>query len=117
MRPYEDIARAYQGKVGNPFAFTDALFMVATVFQFPFSSPYRMLEGLFLALGRLARFPTPSSPTIYRRCKDIDLHDWLPQKPVVGPVTLAVNASGLKMVSSSEQLRKKLGDGTKKYRG
>ncbi len=112
-----DVARANNGKVGNPFTYPDALFVVATVLRFLFSTPYRALEGLFRALGRLAGFPAPSYPTIYQRCRGVDLHDWLPQKPMAGPVTLAIDASGLKMVNSGEWLRKKWEDGTKKRRG
>ncbi len=67
------LARANKGKVGNPFAYPDTLFVVATVLRFLFSTPFRTLEGLFRALGCLARFPAPSYPTIYQRCKKIDL--------------------------------------------
>ncbi len=62
-------------------------------------------------------FPDPSYSTFYRRCRDIDLREWLPQKPVVGPLTIAIDASGLKRVNSGELLCKNWGDGTKKHRG
>ncbi len=112
-----DLARANKDKVGNSFTYPDALFVVATVLRFLFSTPYRTLEGLFRALGRLAGFPAPSYSTIYQRCKHIDLHDWLPQKPVTGSLDIAIDASGLKEVNHGEWLRKKWGDGTKKRRG
>jgi hypothetical protein len=112
-----DLARANKGKVGNPFTYPDALFAITTVLRFLFSTPYRTLEGLFRALGGLAGFHAPSYSTIYQRCRGIDLHDWLPQKPVEGPLVIAIDASGLKEVNHGEWLQKKWGNGTKKRRG
>jgi hypothetical protein len=112
-----DLASANKNKVGNPFSYPDAIFAVAWVLRFLFSIPYRTLEGLFRALGKFAGFPAPSYSTICRRCKTIDLRQWLPQKPPTGVLTIAVDASGLKVVNSGEWLRKKWGDGTKTRRG
>ncbi len=40
-----------------------------------------------------------------------------PQKPVGGPLIIAIDALGLKEINSGEWLREKWGDGTKKRRG
>ncbi len=111
------LARANRGKVGNPFTYPDALFAVAWVLRFLFSIPYRTIEGLLGTLGTFAKFPVPGYTTIWRRCKTVDLEEWLPQRPTAGPVAIAIDASGLKVVNSGEWLRKKWGDETKTRRG
>ncbi|OLS14728.1 MAG: transposase DDE domain-containing protein [Promethearchaeota archaeon CR_4] len=102
-----NLARANQAKVGTPFVYPDAIFAVACVLRFLFSIPYRSIEGVLRTLGTFAKFPAPCYTTIWRRCRTIHLEEWLPQRPTAGSVTIAVNASDLKVVNSGEWLRKK----------
>ena len=113
----DDLRSINAGKAGHPFTFPGALFFVACMLRFLFSISYRSLEGLLRSLARRVGFDVPCYTTIFRRCQQVDLREWLPQQKLSGPVTIAIDSSGSKVDNHGEWLRKKWGDNCKSRRG
>jgi hypothetical protein len=113
----DDLEIQNSGKDGRPFEYPEVVFIVALILRFLFQLDYRGLEGILRALGQFIGFSPPHYSTIYKRCKVIDLKDWLPQKPLSKSLILSVDSSGIKIDNYSDWMRHKWHDKAKNRRG
>ena len=113
----EDLCMLNFGKTGHKYKFPHSLFFVAFILRLTYQIPYRALEGLLRTLGCFLGFSAPNYSTIQKRCKEINLLDWLPQKPLKNDLILSVDASGIKIDNYSDWMRHKWQDKAKKRRG
>jgi hypothetical protein len=113
----EDLYVLNKDKKGHKFKFPPSIIFVACILRLMFGLPYRLLEGLLRTLGRQLSFPVPNYSTLQKRMKEIDLREWLPQKPLTGDLILSVDASGIKIDNYSDWMRHKWHEKAKTRRG
>jgi hypothetical protein len=113
----DDLEVLNSGKNGRPFGYPPVLFVIALILRYLFQLDYRGLEGILRALGQFIGFSVPHYTSIFKRCKGIDLRDWLPQKPLSKSLILSVDSSGIKIDNYSDWMRHKWLDKAKKRRG
>jgi hypothetical protein len=104
-------------KRGHKYKFPSCVFFVACILRILFSMPFRLFEGFMRGIGCQIGFPIPHYSTIQKRMKEINLLDWLPQKPLTGELVVAIDASGIKIDNYSDWMRHKWHDKAKKRRG
>jgi hypothetical protein len=84
------------GKVGRPHKVTYMYVMFLAVVRYLFSMPYRQLEGFTRALHRLVpRLPPVDYSWIRRRILRLDLRPYMSLSGYDGPVSIAVDSSGV----------------------
>jgi hypothetical protein len=86
----EDLCILNYDKSGHKYKFPLSIFFVAFILRLTYEIPYRALEGLLRTLGGFLDFSAPTYSTIQKRCKEINLLDWLPQKPLNDDLILSV---------------------------
>ena len=101
---------------GRPRKYPDALFRFALIVRYLMDISYRGLEGLLISLFSGTNVSIPDYTTLYRRCNSIDIdilkEKWGFWKQLAkrGPITIAIDSSGIKVNAYSEWMRHKWGD-------
>jgi hypothetical protein len=86
------------GKVGRPYKVTYMYVVFLAVVRYLFSMPYRQPEGFTRALHRLIpRLPPVDYSWIRRRILRIDLRPYMSLSGYEGPVSIAVDSSGVRV--------------------
>jgi hypothetical protein len=113
----EDLAVLNLEKSGHKYKYPPSIIFLACILRFMFHLPYRLLEGFLRTLGKQFGFPVPNYSTFQKRMIEIDLREWLPQKPLSGDLVLALDASGIKIDNYSDWMRHKWHEKAKTRRG
>lgn len=102
-----ELAKANDGKVGEPYHYPESFFRLMAFVRLIFHLPYRQTEGFITFLSKhIDGLTVPDYSTINRRINklDIDLEDSLIKSN--GPVSIAVDASGVKVHNGGDWIRK-----------
>jgi transposase len=103
----EELEMANQGKEGARFQFPDGFIKLLGFIRFLFHLPYRQTEGFMTALSRYVKdLPVPDYTTLHKRINllslDLGVKDIQPDEPL----TVAVDASGIKVANSGDWIRR-----------
>ncbi len=104
----EELERMNQGKRGKPYGYPETFVKFLAFLYVVLNLPYRQLEGFIKALMKLnPDLKKPDHATIHRRVAklNINLDDSL--KKSNEPITIAIDASGIKVTNRGEWIRKK----------
>jgi len=102
-----ELERANDGKVGEPYHYPEAFMRLLGFIRLLFHLPYRQSEGFIRALARYVDgLQVPDYSTINRRVNklDLSLEDTLIRSN--SPMSIAVDASGVKVHNSGDWIRK-----------
>lgn len=103
-----DLARMNLEKWSRPYVYPDSFIRFLALLHVLFKLPFRQTEGFIKALTRFVPgIKKPDHATIHRRVSKLDLG--LDESLVysVEPITLAIDASGIKVAKRGEWLRHK----------
>jgi len=103
----EELEAANRDKEGAPFKFPNGFIRLLGFVRFLFHLPYRQSEGFVDALSRyIEGLTAPDYTTLHRRLNrlnvDLGLEDIQPDTPI----TVAVDASGIKVANSGDWIRR-----------
>jgi hypothetical protein len=93
---HQELAQMNAGKRGCPFRHPQTMMLLFGMIRAAFRLPYRQLEGLARALGKLTNLPAPNYTTFSLRLSRLRLSPE-PQLSPDEPVVLAVDSSGVKL--------------------
>jgi len=102
-----ELAKANDGKVGEPYHYPESFFRLVAFVRLLFHLPYRQTEGFITFLSKhVDGLTVPDYSTINRRINkiSIDLEDSLIKSNE--PVSIAVDASGVKVHNGGDWIRK-----------
>jgi len=102
-----ELEGANDGKVGGPYRYPEAFMRLLGFMRLLFHLPYRQTEGFTRALARhVEGLQTPDYSTIDRRVNrlNLSLEETLIRSR--GPVTTAVDASGVKAHNGGDRIRR-----------
>ena len=102
-----ELKGANDGKVGEPYHYPESFFRLIASVRLLFHLPYRQTEGFIIFLSKhIDGLTVPDYSTINRRINrlGIDLEDSLIKSN--GPVSIAVDASGVKVHNGGDWIRK-----------
>ena len=102
-----ELERANDGKVGEPYHYPEAFMRLLGFIRLLFHLPYRQSEGFIRAMAKYVDgLQVPDYSTIDRRVNglDLSLEDTLVKSN--GPVSIAVDASGIKVHNGGDWIRK-----------
>jgi hypothetical protein len=103
----EELEEMSRGKEGARYRYFDAHIIPQGPLRALFRLPYRQLEGFTLALSRWEpQLRSPDYSTTYRRANGLSI-DLKPHIDPRRPVTIAVDASGVKVADRGEWIRMK----------
>jgi hypothetical protein len=110
-----DLSLLNCGKVGRTYKVTYMYIMFLVVVRYLFSMPYRQLEGFTRALHRLIpRLPPIDYSWVRRRILRIDLRPYMSLSSYDGPVSIAVDSSGVRVCRCGGWVERVYG-GRKRY--
>ncbi|MCX6821909.1 MAG: IS5 family transposase [Candidatus Aenigmarchaeota archaeon] len=96
------------GKRGKPYDYPLSYIRFLAFIYVAFNLPYRQLEGFIRAMIRLnPRLEKPDHATIHRRVMKLNLNLSDSLKKPGKPITIAVDASGIKVTNRGDWIRKK----------
>jgi len=96
------------GKRGKPYDYPLSYIRFLAFIYVAFNLPYRQLEGFIRAMTRLnPRLEKPDHATIHRRVMKLNLNLDDSLKKSKKPITIAVDASGIKVTNRGDWIRKK----------
>jgi hypothetical protein len=94
-------------KIGHPFKITNGYIKFLTIIRYLFSMPYRQIEGFTRALNKLiTKLPSIAYSWIRRRIIKLDLNPYKYLKKYNGPITIAIDSSGIKVHKSGEWIKR-----------
>lgn len=102
-----ELEKANDGKVGEPYHYPEAFMRLLGFIRLLFHLPYRQSEGFIRAMAKyVAGLQAPDYSTIDRRVNklNLSLEDTLIRSN--SPVSIAVDASGIKVHNSGDWIRK-----------
>jgi len=102
-----ELVEANDGKVGEPYHYPEAFIRLLGFIRLLFHLPYRQSEGFIRAMAKYVDgLQVPDYSTIDRRVNrlNLNLEDTLIKSK--GPVSIAVDASGIKVHNSGDWIRK-----------
>ncbi len=102
----EELRRANDGKVGEPYRYPESYIMLLACVRLLFHLPYRQAEGFVTFLSKhVAGLKTPDYSTMARRVNrlDVSLDDTLIKSNA--PVSIAVDSSGIKVHNGGDWIR------------
>ena len=102
-----ELAKANDGKVGEPYHYPESFFRLVAFVRLLFHLPYRQTEGFITFLSKhVDGLTVPDYSTINRRINklSIDIEESLIKSN--GPVSIAVDASGVKVHNGGDWIRK-----------
>jgi len=102
-----ELDRVNDGKVGEPYHYPEVFMRLLGFIRLLFHLPYRQTEGFIRALSRYVEgLQPPDYSTIDRRVNrlDLSLEDNLVKSK--GPVSIAVDASGIKVHNGGDWIRR-----------
>jgi len=95
-------------KMGIPYSYPLSYIRFLAFIYVAFNLPYRQLEGFIKAMMRLnSDFEKPDHATIHRRILKLNLNPSDSLKKSNKPITIAVDASGIKVTNRGDWIRKK----------
>ena len=103
----QELRKANDGKVGEPYHYPEAFMKLLGFIRLLFHLPYRQSEGFIRAMSKYVDgLGVPDYSTIDRRVNrlNLDLEDTLVKSN--GPVSIAVDASGIKVHNGGDWIRK-----------
>src|SRR3972149_330956 len=103
----DELKGSNDGKVGEPYHYPESFFRLIAFVRLLFHLPYRQTEGFIIFLSKhIDGLTVPDYSTINRRINrlGIDLEDSLIKSN--GPVSIAVDASGVKVHNGGDWIRK-----------
>jgi IS5 family transposase len=103
-----NLATMNSGKASRPYTYPDSFIRFLALLHVLFKLPFRQTEGFIHALTKFVPdIKKPDHATIHRRVSKLDLG--LDESLVnsVEPITLAIDASGIKVANRGEWLRHK----------
>ena len=103
----EELEEANEGKVGGQYRYPETFIRLLCFMRLYFHLPYRQTEGFVRAMSKHVKgLRAPDYSTIDRRANELklDLEDTLVKTN--GPVSIAVDASGIKVHNSGDWIRK-----------
>jgi len=103
----KELKRENRGKVGLPYRYPESFIKLIACMRLLFHLPYRQAEGFVLSLSKhVEGLATPDYSTISRRVNGLklDLEDSLVRSN--GPVSIAVDSSGVKVHNGGDWIRK-----------
>lgn len=103
----KELKRENRGKVGLPYRYPESFIKLIACMRLLFHLPYRQAEGFVFSLSKhIEGLATPDYSTISRRVNGLklDLEDSLVRSN--GPVSIAVDASGVKVHNGGDWIRK-----------
>jgi hypothetical protein len=90
-----------KNKEGSPYKFTNSYILFVGIARNTFSMPYRQLEGFTIGLHDLIfAFSTADYSGLRKRIVKLSLLSYLPIDPDDGPITIAVDFTGIKVHKS-----------------
>jgi len=90
-----------KNKQGHPFEFPDVMMLLYAMMRAAFHIPYRQLEGLARALGKLLDLPAPDYSTFSLRFPALDIDENL-DLDTTQPIVLAIDSSGVKLTHQGQ---------------
>jgi hypothetical protein len=103
----QELRKANDGKVGEPYHYPEAFMRLLGFIKLLFHLPYRQNEGFIRALSKYVNgLGVPDYSTIDRRVNrlNLSLEDTLVKSN--GPVSIAVDASGIKVHNGGDWIRR-----------
>ena len=104
-----ELKRENRGKVGVPYRYADSFIKLITCVRLLFHLPYRQAEGFIISLSNhVGGLSVPDYSTMNRRMNklNLSLEDTLVRSK--GPVSIAVDASGIKVHNSGDWIIRKV---------
>ncbi len=103
-----ELEKMNEKKVGKPYRYPKSFIQFLAFLYVAFNLPYRQLEGFIKALMKLNdELKKPDHATIHRRVLKLNLNLDDSLKKNKKPITIAVDASGIKVTNRGEWIRKK----------
>jgi len=102
-----ELKRENRGKVGVPYRYADSFIKLITCVRLLFHLPYRQAEGFIISLSNhIGGLSVPDYSTMNRRMNklNLSLEDTLINSNA--PVSIAVDASGIKVHNGGDWIRK-----------
>lgn len=96
-----ELAEMNQNKPGHPFEFPDVMMLLYALMRAAFGIPYRQLEGLARAMGKLIDLPAPDYSTFSLRFPKLGIDEHL-QVDINQPIVLAIDSSGVKLTQQGQ---------------
>ncbi len=103
-----ELEKMNENKWSRPYEYPESFAKFLAFLYVAFNLPYRQLEGFIKALMRLnPDLKKPDHATIHRRVMKLNLNLDDSLKKSKEPITIAVDASGIKVTNRGEWIRKK----------
>jgi hypothetical protein len=103
----EELEAVNRGKEGARFRFPDSFIQLLGFIRLMFHLPYRQAEGFIEALSRyIEGLTAPDYTTLNKRLNRLNVELGLEDIQPDEPLTLAVDASGLKVANSGDWIRR-----------
>lgn len=90
-----------QHKQGHPYEYPDIMMLLYAMMRAAFHIPYRQLEGLARALGKLLDLPAPDYTTFCLRFPQLEIDENL-DLDTSQPIVLAIDSSGVKLTHQGQ---------------
>jgi len=106
----EELRRMNDGKIGRPYAITDAYVGLLAAVRYIYAMPYRQLEGFTRALHRLVKAAqTADYSGIRKRMLRLGLDPYVGLRESSEPVAIALDSSGVKVEKAGGWVERKHG--------